>query len=254
MNREALLNQWHEEEHRGMSGWEFSHLENRYEVSPLPWDYRERVREFLRPGVRLLDMGTGGGELLLTLRHPYELTSVTEGWAPNVELCRKRLEPLGITVREYDSERGGPMPFDDNSFDLVLNRHESYDLTEVRRVLKKNGFFLTQQVGGENNLPLIQQLCSGFPGNYVGFNLENELPKFRNAGFRVMRSDQAYLEGRFLDVGALVFQASVTPWEFPGFSVDNCQEVLFRFQDMVEKQGFVPTLEHRFLIVAKNRK
>lgn len=254
MNREVLLNQWREEERRGMYGWEFSHLENRYEVSPLPWDYRERVREFLRPGVRLLDMGTGGGELLLTLRHPYELTSVTEGWAPNVELCRKRLEPLGITVREYDSERGGPMPFDDNSFDLVLNRHESYDLTEVRRVLKKNGFFLTQQVGGENNLPLIQQLCSGFPGNYVGFNLENELPKFRNAGFRVMRSDQAYLEGRFLDVGALVFQASVTPWEFPGFSVDNCQEVLFRFQDMVEKQGFVPTLEHRFLIVAKNRK
>lgn len=237
-----------------MSGWDFSHLENRYEVSPLPWDYRERVREFLRPGVRLLDMGTGGGELLLTLRHPYELTSVTEGWAPNVKLCRKRLEPLGITVREYDSERGEPMPFDDDSFDLVLNRHESYDLTEVRRVLKKNGFFLTQQVGGENNLPLIQQLCSGFPGNYVGFNLENELPKFRNAGFRVMRSDQAYLEGRFLDVGALVFQASVTPWEFPGFSVDNCQEVLFRFQDMVEKQGFVPTLEHRFLIVAKNRK
>lgn len=254
MNREVLLNQWREEERRGMYGWEFSHLENRYEVSPLPWDYRERVREFLRPGVRLLDMGTGGGELLLTLRHPYELTSVTEGWAPNVELCRKRLEPLGITVREYDSERSEPMPFDDDSFDLVLNRHESYDLTEVRRVLKKNGFFLTQQVGGENNLPLIQQLCSGFPGNYVGFNLENELPKFRNAGFRVMRSDQAYLEGRFLDVGALVFQASVTPWEFPGFSVDNCQEVLFRFQDMVEKQGFVPTLEHRFLIVAKNRK
>ena len=254
MNREVLLNQWREEERRGMYGWDFSHLENRYEVSPLPWDYRERVREFLRPGVRLLDMGTGGGELLLTLRHPYELTSVTEGWAPNVELCRKRLEPLGITVREYDSERGGPMPFDDNSFDLVLNRHESYDLVEVRRVLKKNGFFLTQQVGGENNLPLIQQLCSGFPGNYVGFNLENELLKFRNAGFRVMRSDQAYLEGRFLDVGALVFQASVTPWEFPGFSVDNCQEVLFRFQDMVEKQGFVPTLEHRFLIVAKNRK
>ena len=94
MNREVLLNQWREEERRGMYGWEFSHLENRYEVSPLPWDYRERVREFLRPGVRLLDMGTGGGELLLTLRHPYELTSVTEGWAPNVELCRKRLEPL----------------------------------------------------------------------------------------------------------------------------------------------------------------
>ena len=223
-------------------------------MEPLPWDYRERVKEFLRPGVRLLDMGTGGGEFLLTLRHPYELTSVTEGWPPNVKLCRKRLEPLGITVQEYDSERGEPMPFPDNSFDLVLNRHESYDLPEIHRVLKKNGFFLTQQVGGENNLPLIRQLCPGFSGNFVSFNLENQLPKFRQAGFRIMRSDQAYLEGRFLDVGALVFQASVTPWEFPGFTVDGCQEALFRLQGLVEKQGFVPTLEHRFLIVAKNRK
>ena len=66
-----------------MSGWDFSHIDSRYTADPLPWDYREKVREFLRPGVRLLDMGTGGGELLLTLGHPYELTSVTEGWAPN---------------------------------------------------------------------------------------------------------------------------------------------------------------------------
>ena len=222
MDREQLLSQWKGEESRGMSGWDFSHIDGRYTADSLPWDYREKVREFLRPGVRLLDMGTGGGELLLTLGHPYELTSVTEGWAPNLELCRKRLEPLGITVREYDSERGMPLPFEDNSFDLVINRHESYDLSEVRRVLKSNGFFLTQQVGGENNRPLIRRLCPG--------------------------------EGRFLDVGAVVFQASVSPWEFPDFSVDRCQKALLQLQDQLERLGFIPTLEHRFLIVAKNRK
>ena len=64
-----------------------------------------------------------------------------------MELCRKRLEPLGITVREYDSERGMPLPFEDNSFDLVINRHESYDLSEVRRVLKSNGFFSPSRWG-----------------------------------------------------------------------------------------------------------
>ena len=237
MNREELLRQWREEECRGMEGWDFSHLEGRYTVPALPWDYCQRVKEFLRPGVRLLDMGTGGGEFLLGLHHPFGLTSVTEGWAPNLELCRKRLEP-----------------FADDSFDLVLSRHESYDLQEVRRVLKRDGFFVTQQVGGENNRPLIQRLCPGFSGNYVGFNLERELPRFREAGFRVMNSNQAYLEGRFLDVGALVFQASVTPWEFPGFSVDACQDALFQLQAQVESRGFLPTVEHRFLIVAKNRK
>ena len=150
------------------------------------------LETLVQPGDTLLDMGTGGGEFLLTLGHPYALTSVTEGWAPNLALCKKRLEPLGVTVREYDSEKGQPMPFADDSFDLIINRHESYDLSEVRRVLKKNGFFVTQQVGGENDLPLVRRLCPGFPGGFVGFNLENELPRFRQAGFRVMQSRQAY--------------------------------------------------------------
>ena len=131
MDREQLLAQWKEEEGRGMTGWDFSHMVGRYTVEPLPWDYSQVVKEFLRPGVRLLDMGTGGGEFLLTLGHPYALTSVTEGWAPNLALCKKRLEPLGVTVREYDSEKGQPMPFPDDSFDLVINRHESYDLSEA---------------------------------------------------------------------------------------------------------------------------
>ena len=161
---------------------------------------------------------------------------------------------MGITVKYYDSEKGVPLPFPDDSFDLVIDRHESYDLSEVRRVLKKNGFFVTQQVGGENDLPLVKRLCQGFSGSFVGFNLENELPRFRQAGFRVMRSDQAYVESRYLDVGAVVFQASVCPWEYPGFSVETSQEALFQMQAQVESLGFVPNLEHRFLIVAKNRK
>ena len=69
-----------------------------------------------------------------------------------------------------------------------------------------------------------------------------------------MNCHQAFGEGRFLDVGAVVFQASVSPWEFPDFSVDRCQKALLQLQDQLERLGFIPTLEHRFLIVAKNRK
>ena len=168
MDREQLLSQWREEAARGMSGWDFSHIQGRCTVEPLPWDYPQVVREFLRPGVRLLDMGTGGGELLLTLGHPYELTSVTEGWEPNLALCQKKLAPLGITVKYYDSEKGMPLPFPDDSFDLVIDRHESYDLSEVRRVLKKNGFFVTQQVGGGKRPALGQAAVPGVFGELCG--------------------------------------------------------------------------------------
>ena len=43
-------------------------------------------------------MGTGGGELLLSFNHPYDKTSVTEGYEPNIKLCQEVLSPLGIKV------------------------------------------------------------------------------------------------------------------------------------------------------------
>ena len=56
-----------------------------------------------------------------------------------------------------------------------------------------------------------------------------------------MNSHQAFGEGRFLDVGAVVFQASVSPWEFPNFSVDRCQKALLQLQDQLERLGFTAT-------------
>ena len=38
MDREQLLSQWREEAARGMSGWDFSHIQGRCTVETLPWD------------------------------------------------------------------------------------------------------------------------------------------------------------------------------------------------------------------------
>ncbi|WP_442863859.1 methyltransferase domain-containing protein [Anaeromicrobium sp.] len=66
-------------------------------------------------------MGTGGGEFLLSLNHPYEKTAVTEAWEPNVKLCKEKLLPLGICVRQAHEDN--ELPFEDNSFDMIINRH-----------------------------------------------------------------------------------------------------------------------------------
>ena len=46
------------------------------------------MRRYLSPESRLLDIDTGGGEFLLSLNHPPENTSATEGYPPNVSLCQ----------------------------------------------------------------------------------------------------------------------------------------------------------------------
>lgn len=253
MTAQELKALWKKEEEAAFSGWDFSHLQGRYVEDPLPWDYREKVLDFLKQDSRLLDMGTGGGEFLLSLGHPPALTAVTEGWKPNLELCRKRLSPLGIQVEECVCESGVPMPFESESFDLVLNRHESYDFSEVYRVLKPGGFLITQQVGGQNGRALAKRLLPEFTRLGPDFNLENQEPKMKEAGFRVMYRNQAYPAGKFLDIGALCYHAKVIQWEFPGFSVERCFDRLLELQKEIEARGFVENREHRFILIGKKQ-
>lgn len=242
---------WKREEALTMSGWDFSHIAGRWREAKLPWDYRAKILDFLKPESRILDMGTGGGEFLLSLRHPFHLTSVTESWEPNVRLCEKKLAPLGVTVRQSWDDR--PLPYDGARFDVVLNRHAFYDIQEVRRVLKPGGYFITQQVGGGNNLWLRRVLCHE-ETRLPAFNLENELPRFQAAGFSINYKNQCYRTDRFFDTGALVWYAGVLPWEFGSFSVDGCFEQLLRLDALCEKRGYIPSVQHRFILIARKRK
>ena len=98
MTPQALKSAWKSEENVAhIKGWDFSHIRGRYEEEDnLPWDYEKIIRSFLTDGMKLLDYDTGGGEFLLSLGHPFENTAATEGYPPNVVLCKERLLPLGI--------------------------------------------------------------------------------------------------------------------------------------------------------------
>ena len=101
MNTNELIKHWKaEEEIAHIHGWDFSHIEGRYmEEDDLPWDYREEVLRYLKPEMRILDIDTGGGEFLLSLKHPHENTAATENYPPNVDLCRETLLPQGLISR-----------------------------------------------------------------------------------------------------------------------------------------------------------
>ena len=252
MNSEILREQWLAEEAAAhIHGWDFSHLDGRYtQDDTLPWDYRQEVLAALRPDSRILDMDTGGGEFLLSLNHPHRLTAAIENYPPNVELCKQTLLPLGVDFKAAAAD--GPLPFPDNCFDLVLNRHGSFDPREVFRVLKPGGVFLTQQVGEDNDRELVELLLPGQDKIYGGWSMAPVADSLKTAGFSVEKQDEAFVPIRFFDTGALVWFARIIQWEFVGFSVDKCFGRLLEAEQTIAREGEVAGRAHRFLL--KGRK
>ena len=251
MNHAQLKAAWKREEAQAhIHGWDFSHIRGRYEEEhDLPWDYEALARSCLRADAMLLDYDTGGGEFLLSLGHPYSLTSATEGYPPNVKLCGEILKPLGIDFRE--AADSAALPFGDSAFDVVTNRHGAFDPIELHRVLKPGGLFITQQVGEDNDRALVELLLPGTPKPFPGLNLEEQARRFAGAGFAILRGEEAFRPIRFYDVGALVWFARIIVWEFPGFSVDSCLPQLLEAQEILERQGCVEGTIHRYLLVAQ---
>ncbi len=251
MNEAYLRNVWKQEEDIAhIHGWDFSHIHGRYEEeNDLPWDYEEIVRQYLYGNLDIMDYDTGGGEFLLSLNHPYGRTAATEGYPPNVALCREKLLPLGIDFREcHDPSR---VPFGDGSFDLVINRHGSFDTRELYRILRQNGVFITEQVGEDNDRDLAELVLSKTEKLFSHLNLTEQCKYFEDAGFELIRTEEAYRPIKFYDVGAFVWFAHIIEWEFPGFSVDKCFEQLLKMQKMIDKDGRIEGTIHRYLIVAK---
>ena len=246
-----LIENWLEEEKNAhIQGWDFSHLHRRYEEeNDLPWDYKNIIKQYLKPEYKLLDIDTGGGEFLLTLEHPFKNTTVTENYPPNIEFCKKNLVPLGINLYETDGD--SLLPFKDNEFDIIINKHGNFNISELFRILKTGGIFITQQVGAENDKELIELLLPKTKLSFPDLYLKNISKKFRETGFKILQEQEAFCPIKFYDTGALVWYAHIIEWEFPNFSVNNCLENLFKAQGILEKQGVVEGKIHRFLIVAQ---
>ena len=168
-------------------------------------------------------------------------------------LCRETLSPLGIDFREANA--AGPLPFADESFDLVINRHGDYSPAEIARVLKAGGIFVTQQVGAENDRELVELLlptppAPPFPRQYLRIARED----CRASGLTVLEGQEAFRPIRFYDVGALVWFAHIIEWEFPGFTVEGSREQLLRLQAHLEERGMIEGRIHRFLLAARKER
>lgn len=231
---QRLLALWRAEQSHPMSGWDFTQLRGRMEEDEPPWDFDAECRKALTRADHVLDMGTGGGEQLLTFADVLPSDTVaTEGWPPNVPVARAALARHHIPVVVYDAESadaaGRELPFPAGRFDLVLNRHEAFVAAEVARVLSAGGVFVTQQVGGDDADELHDLFGSeaGYPADLN----EQLLAQVRSAGMRVDEAGDWSGRYRFHDVAALVAYLQLVPWDAPpDFTVDRYADQLLALQ------------------------
>ncbi|MBZ0293991.1 MAG: class I SAM-dependent methyltransferase [Anaerolineae bacterium] len=250
MNQNIFLAQWLEEEQKPFAGWDFSYLHGRMFEEKPPWSYIDRAATLMQQAASVLDIDTGGGEKLLSLREHWPAQVVaTEGYPPNIELAAERLQPLGVSVIPLESSESIQMPFADSAFELVLNRHGAFNPAECARVLAPGGTFLTKQVHGL----WAQDLLAIFgatppwpdatPARYV--------PWLERCGLTLVDVQDWQGELRFTDVAAIVYYLKAVPWLVPNFSVNTHQAQLLGLQARLDAGESLAFEARTYLIEAR---
>lgn len=237
------------EDEQIFKGWDFSYLNqsSRMVEFPLTWNYTIEVLKKLTNSQSLLDMGTGGGEFLSTLPIPKN-TCATEAYPPNVEIAKDRLEPLGIHVYAIDEDEC--LPFDNEVFDLIINRHEAFSSKELKRILVPSGYFITQQVGGCNDQEF-NRLFETEASIYTSWNLDKAVNQLQDENFTILTKKEDFTKTRFYDIGAIIYYLKAIPWQIPDFSVSKYKNQLIKIHNMIQEIGYLDITCHRFLIIAK---
>ena len=246
---DSPLDQWRRDAAAPFEGWNFSYLDGRFVEAKPPWDYLALAKAAVARADDILDVATGGGEIFSSLApFPGRATAV-EGFEPNLDVAQSRLEPLGVSVFRGATRSG--MPFADESFDLVLNRHGGFRPAEMHRVLKPGGVFLTQQVGGDNLADLTAAFGATLP--YPDNTLTAVTETLVGLGFEIRRAEEWRGPVTFRDVGALIYFLKAIPWVIHGFDVQRRLVELEALHTNLQAGQTLQFTYTRFLLEAEKR-
>ncbi|MFG2683029.1 class I SAM-dependent methyltransferase [Streptomyces sp. NPDC048392] len=240
-------------------GWDFSWFEGRATEARPSWGYALSMAGRLAGATAVLDVQTGGGEVLefaLEAAGPQRppLVVATEGWAPNVAKATRLLRPRGVPV--VDSADDAPLPFADGAFDLVVSRHPvEPHWAEVARVLAPGGTYFAQHVGPVSVFELIEYFLGPLPeASHRHRRPERERADAEAAGLEVVDLRAERLRMESLDVGAVVHFLRKVVWTVPGFTVEAYRDRLRDLHERIQSDGpFVAYSSRHLFDVRKPR-
>jgi SAM-dependent methyltransferase len=233
-----------------VEGWDFSWLEGRATEERPSWGYSRMVAAAMAGAAHALDVDTGGGEVVAGLTQWAAHLVATESWPPNLELAARRLRPRGgrAIATAPDDPR---LPFRTGAFDLVISRHPVETCwTEVARVLRPGGTFLSQEIGAATNFELHAAIAGPVPPG-EGRSAQRSRKLAQDAGLIVVDLRQESLRVEFFDIGAVVYFLRKVIWTIPDFTVARYRTELAGLDERIRAEGSFVSHAQRFLIEAR---
>jgi SAM-dependent methyltransferase len=226
-----------------MTGWEFAWLDGLAVASEPSWSYLDLARPLVRRACSVLDLDTGGGELLAELAPLPPRTVAVETWARNTPAARERLAPFGVAVQTE-------LPSEENEFDLVLSRHGRLPAADIARLLKPGGVLITQQVGSDDLADLNNSLGAP-PPHPRRWDAEVAATTLWAAGLRVTDVREEHPLLTFRDIAAVVHHLRSVPWQIRDFTPVRYERELARLSAVIRARGSFTVRAHRFLVRAE---
>jgi SAM-dependent methyltransferase len=233
-----------------LDGWNFSRLRARYD--PVPWNYADVVRQYLKPQDRVLDIGTGGGEIFLSLA-PCFGEGIGIDQDPAMINAAKRnqsalaLDNISLTVME-----GSTLGFDGDQFDVALLRHLRVYVSEIVRVLRKRGYFITQMVGQRSSLNILDAFGwtprSFGPGWWQ--TVAQLAEQFLLHDCRIVAQGEYNVRYWFYDLNSFLFWLMSVPWP-EEIELEKHWQNINRVLETSQTEQGIETNEHRGLLIVQ---
>jgi SAM-dependent methyltransferase len=233
-----------------LDGWDFSRL--RFDRAPVLWDYVGVARSYLKPADRVLDIGTGGGEIFFSLA-PYFGEGVAIDHDPAmIAAARRNQSALSIRNVSLMGMEASALQFAAGAFDVVLQRHSSVYVREVVRVLRPGGYFITQMVGKRSSLNILDAF--GWTPDSFGpgwWQPVAELAdQFRAQGCSILAQAEYDVPCWYQDVESFLFWLMAVPWP-EEIDLDKHWQAINRVLEICQTRRGFETNEHRGLLIAQ---
>ncbi len=231
------------------NGWDFSQVKCVSEGTH-PDLYAEVTRKCQSSDI-LLDIGTGGGEAILSIAESALLLIGIDQSTGMIETATRNATRSGLPNVRFLHMEAEHLHFPDSFFDIVSCRHSEFDAGEVARVLTTDGIFLTQQVSEDDKYNIKEAFGRG---QALGVKAGTLQERYRNdlkaAGFRDIQVSAFHVTEYYETAEDLIFLLKHTPI-IPDFGQDKQDfEILRRFIEENQTERGIRTSAGRFMITA----
>ncbi|WP_270169345.1 class I SAM-dependent methyltransferase [Paenibacillus sp. SYP-B4298] len=233
-----------------INGWNFSNVKCVAEGTR--WDLYREVTKTCKKSDIILDIGTGGGEAILSIAESALLLVGIDQSAGMIETAITNSVKSGIPNVRFLKMEAELLDFPADFFNVVSCRHSEFFAKEVARVLVKGGTFLTQQVSENDKSNIKEAFGRGQAlGTKAGTLKHQYVTKLSEAGFSDIQAFEFNVIEYYQTAEDLIFLLKHTPI-IPNFGQTEVDfQILQQFIKENQSEKGIRTNSERFIITAK---